>query len=223
MKPVCAAAVLLGTAVSMLSPPARADGGFDVRPTLIETRTGLASVTIDNPNDHRIYLSTAIYDWSKDASGADTLVESQAAMASPPAMWVSPHSSYTLRVQLPPAADGIERAFRVLIKQVPARSDMAAGRIVFAVTQSLPAFSKPEELRPMALSGRLVGGNLVLSNSGGTHARLVGVHQDGRTLGSGLIGYVLPQSVLTLHLEAAIHPGRVELDTDQGTRTVDIR
>jgi fimbrial chaperone protein len=217
------AAAILAAAASTASLSARADG-FDARPVTIETRDGLGSIVITNPGDRRIYLETQVYNWSQDAAGHDALVESETAIASPPAMWVGPHSTYNLRVKLPPGAPGQERAFRVMIKQLPDRSDIVAGRIVFALTQSLPAFAEPADLQPPALRGRFADArHILIVNDGGRRARIANISQDGRTVAPGLVGYALQHSVLAVLLPSPVHPGPIEVETDVGHRTIDVR
>lgn len=218
-----AAATALAAAVAVAAPPARADG-FDARPVTIETRDGLASIVVTNPGDRRIYLETQVYDWSQDAAGQNVLTESETAIASPPATWVAPHSTYNLRVKLPAGAPGQERAFRVMIKQLPDRSDIAAGRIVFALTQSLPAFVQPADVQPPALRGQLTDARRILIvNDGGRRARIANITQDGRVVAPGLIGYALQHSALAVLLPASVHPGPIEVETDAGRRTIELR
>lgn len=169
-------------------------------------------------------METLVYDWSQDAAGHDVLRESDAAIASPPAMWVGPHSTYNLRVKLPVSQGGREQAFRVLIRQLPDRSDITAGRIVFALTQSLPAFAEPADMQPPSLSGRLIDARHVLiSNSGGRRARIANIAQDGRVLAPGLNGYALSHAALEILLPSAVHAGAIELETDAGRQTVVLR
>ena len=112
----------------------------------------------------------------------------------------------------------------MLIKQLPNRSDIVAGRIVFALTQSLPAFVEPADPQPPALRGRFVGARRILvSNDGGRRARLANLVQDGRVIAPGLVGYALSHSTVAILLPAPIHPGTVEVETDVGPRTLDVR
>lgn len=203
--------------------PTLADG-FDARPVTIEARGGLGSVVITNPGDHRIYLETVVYDWSQDAAGHDILTESEEAVASPPAMWVGPHTTYNLRLRLPNGAPGQERAFRVMIRQLPDRNDIIAGRIVFALTQSLPAFVEPEALQGPMLHGQLVTArSIIITNDGGRRARLADLRQDGHLIEAGLVGYALQHASLAITLPTPVHPGALEVDTDLGRRTLDVR
>ena len=206
------------------APKIAAAEGFQVRPLLVETRGGgLGSLTVTNPGDRRIYLETSVYDWTEDASGRDVLTESAAAVVSPPAMWVGPRSTCNLRIQLPPAGDR-ELAFRVLVQQVPDKSEFQAGRIVFAVTQRLPAFSEPPALPPPALHARIIDNlHLLVTNDGGRRARLSDLKADGRVAAPGLLGYALAHSSVSIALRTPVRPGTIEVETDLGRRTVDAR
>jgi len=205
------------------SPPTLA-AGFDARPVTIETHGGnVASITITNPGERKIYLQNSVHDWRQDPSGQDVLTESAAAIVSPPGMWIQPGATYNLRIQLPPANDR-EVAYRVILQQLPDKSEIQAGRIVFAVTQSLPAFAEPAQPTPAVLRARLVDPrHLLITNEGGRRARLADVKADGQMVGPGLVGYALAHSSVLVALKSPVRAGKVEIDTDQGRRVVDIR
>jgi P pilus assembly chaperone PapD len=138
-------------------------------------------------------------------------------------MWIQPGATYNLRIQLPPANDR-EVAYRVILQQLPDKSEIQAGRIVFAVTQSLPAFAEPAQPTPAMLRARLVDPrHLLITNEGGRRARLADVKADGQIVGPGLVGYALAHSSVLVALKSPVRAGKVEIDTDQGRRVVDIR
>ena len=214
--------LLAAAAISFLSgamPAAAAT--FDVRPVTIEARNGSASFTVSNPGDTRVYIETSVYSWSMDAAGKDVLVEAGDAVSSPPAMWIPPHGSYLVRLVLPKASGNREGNYRVAVQNVPDRMEITAGRVVFSVTQRLPAFSEPDDLAPPDLHASLEGGHLMIVNNGGRRARISGVAQDGKVLAQGLLGYAL--GGYKLALDVRVHPGRIEVGTDQGMRTLDAR
>lgn len=217
-------AAAAGIACLLGHPPSPQAAGFDARPVTIETRGGnVASITVTNPGERRIYLQNSVHEWRQDASGKDVLTESQAAVVSPPGMWIQPGATYNLRIQLPPASDR-ELAFRVILHQLPDRSEIQAGRIVFSVTQSLPAFSQPAQPTPAALRARLVDPqHLLISNDGGRRARLADIKADGQIVGPGLAGYALAHSSVMIALESPVRAGKLEIETDQGRRTIDVR
>lgn len=198
--------------------------GFDARPVTIETRGGnIASITVSNPGDRRIYLENSVREWRQDASGHDVLSDTAAAVVSPPGMWVSPGATYNVRIQLPAATDR-ELAFRVILQQLPDKSEIQSGHIVFAVTQSLPAFSEPTEPTPAVLHARMMDPTHVLvTNDGGRRARLADIKADGRIVAPGLVGYALAHSSILVALKTPIRAGKIEIETDQGRRAVELR
>src|SRR3981081_2568764 len=63
--------------------------GFHARPVIIETQGGnVASITVTNPGDRKIYLQNTVHEWRQDPSGQDVLTEASAAIVSPPGIWV---------------------------------------------------------------------------------------------------------------------------------------
>ncbi|MBV9016943.1 MAG: molecular chaperone [Alphaproteobacteria bacterium] len=206
------------------APPPLLAAGFDARPVTIETQGGnVASITVTNPGDRRIYLENSVHEWRQDPSGKDVLTESNAAVVSPPGIWVLPGATYNLRIQLPPASDR-ELAFRVILQQLPDKGEIQAGRIVFAVTQSLPAFAEPAQPTPAVLHGRIVDPqHLLITNDGGRRARLADIRVDGRLVEPGLVGYALAHSSVLVTLRSPVRAGRVEIETDQGRRIVELR
>jgi P pilus assembly chaperone PapD len=217
-------AALAGLGCLLAASSSALAAGFDARPVTIETRGGnIASITVTNPGDRKIYLENSVHEWRQDPSGRDVLSETPAAVISPPGIWVQPGATYNLRIQLPPATER-ELAFRVQLQQLPDKSDIQAGRIVFAVTQMLPAFSEPTEMAPAALRARLVDAQHVLvSNDGGRRARLSDIKADGRIVAPGLAGYALAHSSVLVALKSPVRPGKIEIDTDQGRRVLELR
>jgi P pilus assembly chaperone PapD len=198
--------------------------GFDARPVTIETQgSNIASITVSNPGDHRIYLENSVREWRQDPAGHDVLSETAAAVVSPPGMWVSPGATYNVRIQLPAASDR-ELAFRVILQQLPDKSEIQSGRIVFAVTQSLPAFSEPTQPTPAVLRARIVDPQHVLvTNDGGRRARLADIKANGQMIAPGLVGYALAHSSVLVTLKTPVRAGTIEIETDQGRRAIEVR
>src|SRR3981081_4492049 len=72
--------------------------GFDARPVTIETRGGnIASITVTNPGDRKIYLQNSVHEWRQDPSGQDVLTEASEAIVSPPGNGLQPGGTTTLR------------------------------------------------------------------------------------------------------------------------------
>src|SRR3981081_1401684 len=164
--------------------------GFHARPVIIETQGGnVASITVTNPGDRKIYLQNTVHEWRQDPSGQDVLTEASAAIVSPPGMWIQPGATYNLRIQLPPANDR-ELAFRVILQQLPDKSEIQARRLVSPGAPPLPAVAEPAQPTPAMLRARLVDPrHLLISNDGGRRARPPGVQADGELVGAGAGGY----------------------------------
>lgn len=144
------------------------------------------------------------------------------AIVSPPATWLEPHGEYRIRLRVPTPPPGKELPFRLVLTQVPSREDIVSGHVVLAVTQSIPVFAEPEALPPPSLNAPIGGPRqLVFRNDGGRRIRVSHIVQDGRDLMPGLAGYVLGGSALHVDLNAPIHRGRIEFDTDLGPRALD--
>ncbi|MDP9096233.1 MAG: fimbria/pilus periplasmic chaperone [Pseudomonadota bacterium] len=210
--------------LSLASTRAADAAGFDVHPITVETRDGSGVVVVTNSGDRRVYLESHILDWSQDPAGNERLTEAETAVVSPPGTWVQPNSSYSLRLRLPASGTTVERAFRIVIRQLPERGDLAGGRVVFALTQNLPAFVAAADSSPPQLSARLIDPQRILiQNSGGRRARITSIVQDGRVVASGLIGYALAQGGLSVVLPHPVHPGTFDVETDIGRRNVALR
>ncbi len=198
--------------------------GFSVRPVSIDTQDGTGSLSVSNPSDSRLYVEAAIFRWSQDAGGKDVLEPTADAIASPPAAWIEAGAEYRFRFKVPKARPGGESSYRLLLTQVPSRNELASGRVVATVTQSIPVFAEPTNLAPPALTGELAGPDqLRLHNDGGRRLKIVGITQNGELLARGLVGYVLGRSSLLVHLLRPVHPGRVEVTTDLGPRLIELK
>lgn len=196
--------------------------GFEVRPVLVETGNGLGLLTVSNPGDTRIYIQGTLYRWSHNADGVDALAEAPDAIVSPPATWLEPKSEYRIRIKVPKAPPGQELAFRLLLTEVPERDAITSGSVVMAVTQSIPVFSQAAMLKSPSLSATITGSTLSIRNSGGRHLRIAQLTQDGQILKSGLVGYALSGSTLTVKLSAPIHTGRIAFTSDLGPQFIDV-
>jgi P pilus assembly chaperone PapD len=210
----------MATAFALLAVPCRA-GGYEVRPLFVETQDGFGAVTVTNTAPQPLYIEAAIYSWSKSPDGEDRYAPDPDAIVSPPGTWIEPQQAYRLRlrVHLPPS--GHEAAWRVVITQVPSHADLLTGNVVFAISQNVPVFASTGPLRGPSIAARLEAPRrLVLSNDGDRRLKVWRVVQDGQVLVPGLAGYVLPGARLPVVLKSPAHAGRIEFETDLGSRTV---
>ena len=195
-----------------------------MRPVSVETTDGNGALSVSNPGANPIYVEAAIYRWTHDASGADLLAHLDEAIVSPAGTWIGSQAEYRFRFKVPKATSGPEATYRVLLTQVPSRDELAAGRVVTAVTQSIPVFVQPDALAPPVLSGVFVNEHLILiRNAGGRRLRIIGLSQEGQSVATGLVGYALGDSTLRVALRLPVHAGRLDVATDLGPRSIDLR
>ncbi|MCR0982682.1 fimbria/pilus periplasmic chaperone [Roseomonas pecuniae] len=131
-------------------------------------------VTVTNRDATPTSVQVRAFDWSQDAT-RDRLTPTQDLLVSPPAFQLAPGGSQVVRMVLrrPPA--GGERAFRLLVDQIPSPAD-AGQQVRFALRLSLPVFAQTSANGRAQLEWRLQpGGDLVILNRGTRRAQLAGL------------------------------------------------
>lgn len=190
-------------------------GNLQVAPVSLEFGPAdrAQALWLTNSGQQPLHAQVRIFRWTQ-TEDQDQLEPTQALAPSPPLVEVAPGQSQLVRiVRRPPAADGGEEAFRLIIDEIPRdASAQEAERPVpvargaglrLLLRYSIPVFvgtgraGGPTE--PGALPGTWVAGApplLLISNEGGRRMRVSQVvHEDlhGRrtVLVPGLLGYVL--------------------------------
>lgn len=175
-------------------------------------------LTLSNSGSQPLRAQVRVFRWSQ-RDGKDVLEPTRDIVATPAMLAIAPGTSQLVRVVrlATPAAD--ERAYRVLVSELPEprKSDGKVG-LSFALQYSLPVFLSPAPARAgdgHALQARRVGDALEVSNDGRLHARLSQLAViDGRgqrqPLVPGLLGYVLPGQTMRWTLPQGAGQGRFE-------------
>lgn len=192
---------------------------------VIEDQQPGTELWLENRDKVPVYMQIRVLGWQQMADKDDYSTQS-AVIASPPVASIAPGKRQLIRLikQSAPSA-GQERAYRVLIDEVPMKdqpiSDTQMG-LKFQMRYSVPLFvsgkgvwtkqvsGKPRDFTTASqpqLSYRLLQqGNqrwLVVRNQGIVHARISKVTMQGNTLNPGLLGYVLPSSQMRFALPSA--------------------
>jgi fimbrial chaperone protein len=196
---VVAAALVLGAYV-----PAQA-GSLQVEPVLVDvTAPGAAStLTLHNAGATPIDAQIRVFRWSM-VNGEEKLEPTDAVVASPPSVTLTPDGKYiarVVRVSKQPVVG--EESYRLLIDQLPDLSQQKNGAVNLMVRYSIPVFfGAPNKKNPtVAWSLAVKSGKLTLSahNTGDRRLRISALSlRDGSgrnvSLGQGLAGYALGQS-----------------------------
>jgi len=163
--------------------------------------------TVNNFGNEAAGAQVRIKSWTQ-SGGQDVLQDTSDVVASPPFMSIDPGQKQIVRVVNLSAASGAsERAFRLLLNELPAPGTASAKGISFMLEFSVPMFMAGANSTPPQLQAAFVaaGGRVVLrlTNQGDIHARLSNLtYQDpaGKKLIQlpGLAGYVLSHATRDL-------------------------
>ena len=201
--------VLMAAAAAALLAPgiAAAQTALRVEPLLVDVSSPsqASSVTLQNNGSSDLSLQLRIYEWSQ-VNGEDRLTPTNDVVASPPTARIAPGSNYTVRIArtVGAAASGTEKAYRLWIDELPAESALrdSGGEVGIRLRFDLPVFFHgTDEAANLTWTARREGSDVVLeaANTGRRHARIEGLHLEGRggagvSFGDGLNGYVLAGS-----------------------------
>lgn len=196
-----------------LATPAFA-ASLQISPVLINLRASQAAggISLQNLGERPIHGQVRVYAWDQ-RGGEDVLTPTDELVASPPIMEIAAKTSQTIRlVRRGGAVPGSERAYRLLIDEIP-RGDEAASGVAIRLQYSVPVFvAASDEAAAPSLAWTVArrGGAwmLELKNSGGLHAQIgAATLVDGAgkeyELSKGLLGYALAGRERALRLPLA--------------------
>jgi len=226
-------------AASLLGVPVFA-GSLSVSPIRVDVAAGQRSVTliVRNDGDQTTLVQTQIMAWSQ-ADNEDRLEPTSDLLASPPNFELVPGGVQTVRLALRRPADvDRERAYRIVVSEVPGPPQPGFTGATFALRLSLPIFVDATTIRTapqLAWSGAVGadgGLELTATNTGSRHIQLrtVDVLHDGPGVDARHVGpwYVLPgqrRSVTIAPLPGrtiATDRVRIHADTDAGIVAADV-
>ncbi|CAB3726740.1 hypothetical protein LMG3441_04302 [Achromobacter kerstersii] len=189
---------------------------------VIESSQRASSLWLENRGSTAAHLQLRIFEWTQQGN-ENSYAEQRDVIGSPPMMRIAPGQKQFVRLTRPdPLPAGVERAYRIVIDEVPVDDGALPeeGRGVnFQMRYSVPLFAYGEGLigKPQ-LQGKprhesdgaqglgwsvvtLAGkAHLEVRNQGSMHARLTQVSLEAgkqkTTVSDGLLGYVLPGSVM---------------------------
>jgi fimbrial chaperone protein len=199
MPRLAAFAALVVAAILALAPAPAVAGSLEVGPIRIQMigaeRT--ATLTIRNADTTPITVQIRTVDWTQP-DGADFYTPSSVLMVSPPLVTLAPGETQVIRLvieNLPNAPT--ERAFRLILDEIPAPSDDLPAGVVTALRILVPVFVTPStESRPrLRWTARQEGRRLSVTavNEGSASERLINlrVSSGGQPIGDPFEGYVL--------------------------------
>lgn len=195
--------------------------GLQVSPISLslQARENASGLTLSNSGNDKVQAQVRVYQWSQNSEG-EQLTPSRGLLASPPMIEIDPEERQLIRIiraKAPPQGTGaVEDAYRVLVNEIPIKSDNQKTGLQFALSYSLPVFVQPvgvtktspqlqwsTHLQP---DGKEI--KLRVSNRGNGHAQLAGLSftdtaGKSTVINPGLLGYVLPGATMNWTLNVA--------------------
>lgn len=205
------ALVVLLTA--LLATAARA-GSLETAPTTIElSPQGAAVLHIANRAEYPVAFQVEAFDWTQ-GPGGERLEPSQVLQASPPMAELAPGQKQVVRLRAVGAA-GSERAFRLLVSELPSPQGPQAQQVRVLLQFSVPVFTATAAKGGPALAWRADrdGADLVLTaaNTGTRRAKLSGLTVtaggEAKKPPGGELAYVLAGATRSWRMHLPSPPG----------------
>jgi fimbrial chaperone protein len=227
-------------ATTLVAASAALAGSLSVSPIRVDIAPGQRSVTliVRNDGEQTTLVQTQLVAWSQ-ADNEDRLEPTTDLLASPPIFELVPGGVQTVRIALRRAADeDRERAYRIVVSEVPGPPQPGFTGATFALRLSLPVFvdaAVAKAVPQVVWTGNLAADGsvaLTATNTGTKHVqvRTVDVLHDGPGVDARHAGlwYVLPGQRRTVTI--APLPGRtiatdrvrIHADTDAGIVAADV-
>lgn len=221
---------LLAMAAMAAIPPAHA-GSFSVAPIRADLKSGVLSetITVTNEAKTRLRVLVKLVAWTQDAQGKDVYTDSSDLVYFPRQMDIEPGAKRLVRVGAKAPGQGVERAYRLFIEEVPEPGAGPAAAVNFYFRFGVPVFVTPASAAPQpAFQPTLAAGKLALevTNQGTQHFRASRVtfsDQGGWTI--EVAGwYSLPGTSRSYQVEVPIEVCRkarsfgVVVEADDGTK-----
>jgi fimbrial chaperone protein len=180
---------------------------LQVAPVTIELPASAkaASLTLRDLGDLPINAQIRVYRWTQK-DGEEQLTPTADVVASPPAALLKAGQDHVVRVvRVTDRPVAGEESYRLLIDELPQRSESGGGKINFVVRYSIPVFFAHSDSNPQlawkvsASNGKIV---VSLENTGTRHVRISALKLEtpagtSVSFGEGLVGYVLPHSMMS--------------------------
>ena len=188
-------------ALLLASVPLHARGQLQTRQTGVDMPAGARAgrLVLANSGDAPVAAQIRVYVWTQE-NGEDHLEPADDLMVSPAIVEIPAAGEQLIRLVRPDAtAPARERAYRVVVDELPGDTNTAENAVAVRMRFLIPAFIRAADPAPTDLQCRIATNTLVCENRGGRAAQLGAtdlLDAAGKTLQvtPGLLGYVLAGS-----------------------------
>jgi fimbrial chaperone protein len=200
--------ILAAMAAFGLSSPSALAGTFSISPLRAELSAAAqnAAFTMRNPDSAPVVVQAQVLLWEQE-DGTDRLTPTRDVMVSPAVFTIPANGSQLVRVALRrPADPRLELSYRLLLTEVPQKTDSQVTALNMALQLSLPVFVEPAALAAPRLEWTSApdsnGVALTARNTGTSHARIVNFTATAGGAGEPLLQqnvatYILPGQART--------------------------
>jgi fimbrial chaperone protein len=204
---------ILASAAAFGLPPVQALGGtFSISPVGAELSAAAQTeaFTLRNQEDAPVVVQAEMFAWEQ-SGGEDRLTPTRDVLVSPAVFTIPGNGSQLVRVALRRPVDGQrELSYRLLLTEVPQKTESTVTGLNMALRLSLPVFVAPQALTAARLEWTVAPGDagipLTARNTGNAHARVLSfsVTPAGATapvMQQNVATYVLPGQARTWTLD----------------------
>jgi len=208
---------VLFAGIQLFLPVAALAANFALEPTRLEldAKHQAAIITISNKSAQPLHLQIETMRWTSDTEGVWNLQPTDDLIVNPQLFEIAGGSDSALRVGTLQLADGVERAYRIIIEELPEENPGTAPdkvTIHMLTNISVPIFVESVKAQPVLAinTARIQGRHLIVNFTNNGNARVdphqLTIHILDNKHGEifhkeQLFGYVLSESGLTLELD----------------------
>ena len=200
---MCLSTFLVSLA-SLVAATAASAASIHVKPTTVNLAPGqaAATITITNEGDKPLNAQVRVFGWDQQQN-KDVLGATDKLVASPPATTLAAGQSQSIRlVRVDKAAPTSEETYRLVVDEIPDKTDVTQVGVSVQMRYSIPVFVMPKagmKQADLTVTAQVSGNSLTVSarNRGEAHAQAANlsvVYAGNVTVPvvNGLLGYILP-------------------------------
>lgn len=153
-------------------------GNWRVAPVKVyfDARTRSEVVTVTNDGAQPLALEISAVEWTQGPDGQDVYQPASDLVFFPKQLTIEPKLERVIRTGVKVPAVGREKTYRLFIKEVPDRSQLAPNAVAIAVQFGVPIFAKPvqEDIAGAISAARIVDNTFSsrIDNLGNSHFRI---------------------------------------------------
>jgi len=168
------AAIALGSSTAAVAETVSKTAAFNISPLRLELASNEQStkMLVRNESGRALAVQVRVFRWDQK-EGKDVYSPSREIAVSPSIIKIAAERTQTFHLVAPRNTNlSAEKRYRVIVDQLPDRSEIAAGMARTRLRMTLPLFIGSQTISPANLTYGISNHGLVIKNTGGRTARL---------------------------------------------------